>query len=82
MYCCKCHRFNDPLCPVLCDAGTYNKPAPNPEYCDLANTISQQAEALAQGKIPAGRVYAQVARLFDNVATLRAWTPDDRGAGT
>ena len=45
---------------------------------DLANTIAQQAEALALDKIPYGQEYAQVAKLFSNVEMLRAWTPDDR----
>lgn len=48
------------------------------EYIELANAIAAQATALADGKIPQGQVYAQIRRLQDNVATLAAWTKDDR----
>lgn len=48
------------------------------QYRSLANAIAQQAEALAQGRIPEGQRYAQMRRLFDNASTLMAWTPDDR----
>lgn len=52
----------------------------NQQHRDLANTIAQQAQAIADDKIPEGQVYAQMARLADNVATLRAWLGDDRQA--
>lgn len=48
---------------------------------ELAQAISDQAQAIADGKIPAGRLHAQVARLLGNVDTLKAWTPDDRAVG-
>jgi hypothetical protein len=45
---------------------------------EQAQAIANQAQAIADGKIPDGQLHAQVARLFDNVVMLRAWTPDDR----
>ena len=44
---------------------------------ELAQTIANQAQALADGTFT-GAEHANVARLADNVATLKAWTPDDR----
>lgn len=41
---------------------------------ELANTIAQQAEALASGTF-VGVESAHVDRLLANVETLRAWTP-------
>jgi hypothetical protein len=52
----------------------------NKQARDLANTIAAQAQALADGRIPEGQVYAQLARLADNVTTLRTWVGDDRQA--
>ena len=52
----------------------------NEQAQELAAVIAQQAQALADGKIPDGQIYAQVSRLADNVSTLRAWTGDDRKA--
>lgn len=50
----------------------------NKQARELASVIAAQANALADGVIPEGQVYAQVSRLADNVATLRAWAGDDR----
>ena len=50
----------------------------SPDYRELANAIARQAEALAQGAIPEGQVYAQVHRLKSNVDTLVSWSGDDR----
>lgn len=45
------------------------------EYMELANTISNQALAIVQGKIPGPQLYAQVSLIQNNVETLKAWTP-------
>lgn len=45
---------------------------------DLAQAISLQAEALADGSVPEGQRWAAAKRLADNVDTLRAWIEDDR----
>jgi acyl-coenzyme A synthetase/AMP-(fatty) acid ligase len=47
------------------------------QYRELANTIAQQATALAEGTATAPRK-AVVALLRSNVETLAAWTADDR----
>jgi hypothetical protein len=52
----------------------------NEQARELAGVIAAQANALADGCIPDGQVYAQVARLADNIATLRVWVGDDRKA--
>lgn len=44
---------------------------------DLAAVIAGQAQAIADGTV-AGPRYASVQRLKANVATLEAWTTDDR----
>jgi hypothetical protein len=45
------------------------------QYMELANTISNQAQAIVQGKIPGPQLYAQVCLIQNNVETLKAWTP-------
>jgi len=45
---------------------------------EQAQVIASQAQALADGMIPEGQRYAQVARLKENIDTLSAWVPDDR----
>jgi hypothetical protein len=45
---------------------------------ELAGAIAAQAQALADGAIPAGQRYAQVLKLEGNVDTLKHWTLDDR----
>lgn len=45
---------------------------------ELAQVIASEAQALAEGVIPEGLVYAQLSKLADNVTMLRAWVPDDR----
>lgn len=49
------------------------------EYMELANTISNQAMAIVQGKIPGPQLYAQVSLIQNNVETLKAWTPRPDG---
>jgi len=44
-------------------------------YMELANTISNQAQAIVQGKIPGPQLYAQVSLMQNNIETLKAWTP-------
>ena len=45
---------------------------------ELAQAVANQAQALADGVIPAGQRYAHVRRLAGNVETLSAWVGDDR----
>ena len=45
------------------------------QYHELAVTIANQAEALAEGKIPPKNHYAHVKLMANNVDTLLAWTP-------
>jgi hypothetical protein len=52
-----------------------DKQAMDKQYVELAQTIANQAEALALGKIPADVRYAHVQRLVRNIETLDAWTP-------
>jgi len=47
----------------------------SPQYQELADCIAAQAGNIAQGKIPAEHLNAQVALLENNIKTLRAWTP-------
>jgi hypothetical protein len=49
------------------------------QYFELAGTIASQAQAIADGKIPAPQLRAQVALLKNNIDTLQAWTPDGKG---
>lgn len=49
------------------------------EYMELANTISNQALAIVQGRIPGPQLYAQVCLLENNIQTLKAWTPRKEG---
>jgi hypothetical protein len=44
---------------------------------ELAATIAMQAQAIANGTTT-GPVYAAVRLIKNNVATLEAWTGDDR----
>lgn len=50
------------------------------QYKELANTIALQADAIAEGKIPAEQLNAQVSSLENNIRTLRAWTPAKQSA--
>lgn len=45
------------------------------QYVELAGSIANQAEAIAQGKIPGEQLFAQVSLLENNIKTLKAWTP-------
>jgi hypothetical protein len=47
------------------------------QYRNLAAAIASQAQAIADGTVTGPR-YASVQRLKSNVATLEAWTADDR----
>jgi hypothetical protein len=47
---------------------------------ELAGAIASQAQAIADGAIPVGMMFAQIQRLASNVDTLKAWVPDDRRA--
>ena len=44
------------------------------EYRELAQTIANQALALAEGRIEPSLHYMHVKRLENNTATLLAWT--------
>jgi hypothetical protein len=47
------------------------------QYRELAATIADQAQAIADGTV-VGPLHGAVARLKSNLDTLVAWTPDDR----
>jgi hypothetical protein len=49
-------------------------------YRELAGTIANQAEAIAEGKIPADQLAGQVALLKNNIDTLQAWTKHGWGS--
>lgn len=56
-------------------------------YVELANTIANQAAAIAEGHFHGVSLRAQVALLKNNINTLEAWTPkeeedDDVGTDT
>jgi hypothetical protein len=45
---------------------------------ELAQTIANQAQGLADGSIPTGRKAAHAALIANNLETLQAWIGDDR----
>jgi hypothetical protein len=47
------------------------------QYRELAATIADQAQAIADGTLSGPR-YAVASLLLSNAKTLFAWTPDDR----
>ena len=47
------------------------------EYVQLANTIANQAGAIAEGHFQGQSLRAQVALLKNNINTLEAWTPGE-----
>ena len=48
------------------------------QYQELVETIANQAQAIADGKIPTEQLWAQVCRIADNAETLKAWTESYR----
>lgn len=57
---------------------TEGLPSWSRQYQEQAAFIALTAQALADGRIPEGQVWATVAKLADAMATLKAWTRDDR----
>lgn len=49
------------------------------DFREQAEGIATLAQAIADGAVK-GPVYAAVARLVDQVNTLKAWTEDDRSS--
>lgn len=47
------------------------------QYVELANTIANQAAAIAEGHFQGPSLRAQVALLKNNINTLEAWTPGE-----